>query len=318
MHFIIMGRKLTGLLLSLLAIVFVLPLSGCVMPGGTSGGSGVIIENFEADFSRVYTGEKFQLQTKIRNTGSVDAESVKLILYNIEKSQGISKLQISCDYTCPVEMSLLAPDPDRGTTGESKTCIWRCTAPQGIQKGLSVIFNPSMRMYYSYRTSTIKSINIASQNELKSIETRGSALPSETTSTTSGPVQLDVVINGPIRYWEEESIVKFPFNINILNSGGGVACSYATGSYGCEDEKNWNKVEISLENDPDIQIEDCELANGASTVIDLWKGQTKTITCELALNVGENAGIVQKNLKVDISYDYMTDASTTVEVVGRN
>lgn len=334
-----MSRKAAGLFLSLSALLFALPISGCVVPSGTSGGSGVIIENFEVDFPRVYAGEKFQLQMKIRNTGSVDALNVYPKLYNIQTTLQGSKFDVSCEETCTTGVNLLAPDPERGTEGESRTCIWNCQAPKEIPKGLSVTFNPSVRLYYWYGTNTIKSINIASQDELRSLQSRGGALPSETISTTQGPVSLDIVVNGPIRYWEDESKIRFPININIQNVGGGVSCvteditipipmgiyapsfNYVTLISGCELSDNWDKVAIFF-NGGDvgtIRVSNCDISQdpGTKVIVDLWKGQSKTITCELEMDVPRtSAGILQKNLNFDLSYAYFVDATVSLEVIG--
>jgi hypothetical protein len=337
-----MSRKLAGLLLSLFAVMLVLPISGCVMPGGnTSGGSGVIIENFEVDFPSVYAGENFKLQMKMRNMGSVNAYNVYPKLYNIQTTLQGSKLDVSCEETCKTGTTLLAPDPERGTEGESRTCIWDCKAPTDIPKGLSVTFNPSVRLYYWYGTSTIKSINIASQDELRSLQSRGVALPSETISTTQGPVNLDIVVNGPIRYWEDESKIRFPININMQNVGGGVSCvtrditipipmglyapsfNYVTLTSGCELSSNWDKVVIFFnggEGNP-IRVFNCDIFQDSNTglVTDLWKGQSRTITCELEMDVPRTtAGILQKNLNFDLSYAYFVDRSVGIEVIGRD
>jgi len=315
------------------------------------------MENLEVDFPKVYAGEKFKLQAKIRNTGSVDAWYVIPKLYNIDASASGQSFEITCSKDCTQCMNLLAPDPERGTTGESKICIWDCTAPRSIPKGMTLTFNPSVRLYYAYRTTTTKALMIASQDELRAIQNQGKALPSETVSTTTSPVQMDVVVNGPIRYWEGEKKLRFPININIANTGGGTACgnfeskppskkpSGSTSSEdsspaaanpcpsqtgnvadtpqdttagiatGCENPSNWNQVAIYFDNA--ISLEGCDDITQRGYV-DLWKGQTKTITCEVVMDVPDvKTGFVQKNLQFTLEYDYFTDASTNVEVIGR-
>ena len=342
-----MDEKSTGLILSTL-IVMIVTISGCITFGGVKTTSqGVIIENFEVDFPKVYAEEKFQLQMKIRNMGSVDAGNVYPKLYNTETSVQGNKLQISCDETCQGGITLLAPDPDMAIEGESKTCIWDCKAPSNIPKGLSVTFNPSVRLYYFYETHTTKSITIASQNELRSLQTQGKTLPSETASTTEGPVQLDVVVNGPIRYEEDEKRVKFPININIQNTGGGITCMdlnyiqlpipipYLPGSGfistivgGCENPGYWNKVELYFDKKGENNIGEqdetninCSSVEGSlmqGHIVDLWKGQSATLTCEMDVPLPEQySSLMQKNLKFSIYYAYFTDSAVSIEVVGR-
>jgi hypothetical protein len=307
-----MNSKMPALL-PIISLFIVVLSSGCTSFGGqtTGSGKGIVIENFESDFQKIYAGETFKLQMKAKNTGSVDAGIVKPVLYNIDMQISGQSIAISCSSGCGSSMVMLAKDADRGTEGESKTCIWNCKAPDDIPK-VSVTFNPSLRLYYLYRTTTIKSINIASQNELRTLQTQGGALPSETISTTEGPVQLDVLVNGPIRYWAGENTVTFPININLQNNGGGIAC---LGD--CTYEKNWNKIELSFENvEGTATLKSCDLQAGKMEV-DLWKGQSRTITCEVQINVGQTTGFVQKSLSFEAGYDYFVDASTSIEVVGR-
>jgi len=322
-------------------LLLIVLISGCTFPGGgqTGGGQGVIIENFEPDFSKVYAGETFKLQMRIRNTGSVDAYNVYPKLYNVKSSD--DRYEVSCDETCGNGVNLLAPDPERGTTGESKTCIWNCKAPQNIPKGLSVTFSPNVRLYYLYETHTIKSINFVSQDELRSVYTQGKPLPSETISTTNGPVTLDVVVNGPIRYWEGESKIRFPINVNIVNNGGGVTCMdkniysiYFPSSPlnpvpdvsidvllgGCENNNFWNSVNFYFKSDSNSVKMYINGEPQTTKIIDLWKGQSATLTPEIEIPVPTDysAGMVQKTLQFSLLYAYFNDASTSVEVVGRD
>jgi len=305
--------------------------SGCTFPGGsqTGSGQGVIIENFEPDFSRVYAGENFKLQMKMRNVGSVNSDMVYTKLYNVNSG---NDYEISCKETCANIFSLLPPDPDRGTVGESRTCIWNCDAPKNIPKGLSVAFNPSARLYYLYSTTTIKSINIISQDELRSLQNQGKSPPSETVSTTNSPVKLDIVVNGPIRYWENEKTktITFPININIQNNGGGSTCAIenlpiptsdpsalSPWTTGCEFTKNWNKAIIELGEENDEVKYGCNL--GSSGTIELWKGQTLEITCQIEMPINPNSvAFIQKNIKARLIYAYIVDATTPVEVIGRD
>jgi hypothetical protein len=355
-----MRKKLSYSFSLILPFILIIASSGCISTGNPAGsGQGVIIENFEPDFAKVYAGENFKLQAKVKNIGSVDAEKVYPKLFNVMGGTG-QNFEISCQINDECGCAnLLAPDPERGTLGGSLSCIWECKAPKGIEKGMTVTFNPSVRLYYIYNTNTIKSITIASQDELRTIQNEGKPLPSETVSTTSGPVQMDIVVNGPIRYLSDEGEVIFPININIQNTGGGTACTLSTcvtssqsnlpdssfsqcsrtssgnsgssgyeegqsqGTYtGCDQTCNWNSVRIFVDNDRTITLNNCELSQlgpEEGLKIDLWKGQSKTITCEVVMSTAslQTTGFVQKSLNFRIQYDYFIDASTSVEVIGR-
>ena len=304
-------------------ILAVLLGSGCTFFGGnTIAGQGVIIENFVSNpRDSIYAGERFEIQAKIRNIGTSDAKNVYMKLYNIETIFGGNKIDISCTERgdlCSPETIMFAPDKESGTEGETKACIWDCIAPPNIQKGISVAFNPSVRVYYMYSTSTIKAVNIASQEELIALEARGESLPLEDVSTTSGPVSIEIVVNGPIRYWSGEGKINFPINIKIQNIGGGVACNPE--QQGCQKTDNWNKAKLFFKTyDRSVNLI-CGSGALEGDLIELWKGQTTTLTCEIEMPVplGSAPKYIQKNLIFKMDYDYFVDASTAVNVIGKD
>ena len=69
----------------LTSLVLLLAVSGCTLPGGGStggrggGSQGVAIENFESDFSKIYSEEEFKLQMMMRNIGDVDVFLKRLL-----------------------------------------------------------------------------------------------------------------------------------------------------------------------------------------------------------------------------------------------
>lgn len=317
MHSINMKKEQTVHALSIISILSLLTISGCILPGGDTGfGSGVVIENFEVDFPDVYAGETFKLQMKARNVGSVDAYGVRAVIFNTESSSGGEKLSIACGSQECLQQHLLAPDTDRGTSGASMICSWECRAPN-VPKGVSVTFNPYVRLDYSYQTNVIKSLTVASQDEIRNIKNQGKSLPSETISSSTGPISMDVRVKGPIRFWEGETSIKFPLEISIINAGGGTACASGGSGMlgGCSETDNWDRVWLTFPEG---------LATGRSCsgvadnqIVELWKGQDKTVTCEALMPLQWGvSGLVQKNLKFEATYSYFIDASATVTVKG--
>lgn len=317
-----MYKSHTASFLSIITLTLVILASGCTFPGSNmnlSGSGGVLIENFEVDFPRIYAGENFKIEMRIRNEGLIDAMNVQPVLYNIES--GTYDAELSCEISemCRLDPTLVGIDPDSGTTGESITCIWDCKAPLNIQKGLSVTFNPSVRLYYFYKTSVVKSINLVSQNELRSIEAQGKTLPSETMSKSIGPVSLDVIVNGPIRYWEDisDGKVKFPININIQNIGGGTVFHPMSADF--KDSNDWNKVLLKFRNTAENVNLLCNDQMTTEMEVDLWKGSATTLVCEVEItNLRQASAAVTKNLRFTADYGYFIDNSVQVEVVGRD
>ncbi len=297
----------------LLVVCMIVLISGCAGRQTASGGMGVIIEEFSADPSDVYSGEPFQLKLMVRNTGPFDAENVMFELSNTKTHT--KGLEITCKPECRgVVERLLAPDLQAGTSGESMTCIWRCKAPENIPRNAEVLFNPEVRVYYVYESNVAKSVTILSVEELRSVQ-GGKPLPSETLSHTEGPIRLDIRMRSPVRYVEGTGKVTFPLSIHIENVGNGVAC-YPD----CIDTNNWNKVFLELDPESEMNLKDCDV--GMSNEVSLWKGKSRTIVCDAEIPVFPEGGrrtdvnILQKIIKIKASYEYFTDSTTSVRVRG--
>lgn len=281
-----MDQKLT-LILPILLVILV---SGCTGQP-TVTGNGVVIDSFITDFPQVFSGEPTRFYVKIKNTGSSDAEDITVIMVGLDEWGGGTQ-------ECDIER-LIAPNPTYGTLGGEKICTFTYNAPPVSQ---SIPYQATTRLTYFYRSTVVKTVVIASQGELRRIQDLGTALPSETKEQSSSPIQLDVQVQGPIRYWEGQGQVEFPVTININNVGGGVVCSPD-----CDDSNNWYRVAI----DPDAGTikTDCDY-----TFITLYKGQSNTITCTATVGVGDIIGPAQKTIQVESEYDYMIDESITVTV----
>jgi len=292
-------------------LILVLSVAGCTVPGtSTVTGNGVVIEAFEPDFPQAFAKESIQFQIRVKNTGSVDAEKVQAKLLGLEDwAKKTSTCQDTLDSTNGIK--LLAPVPEQGVSGESESCIWTYTAPETPQ-GLSVTYNPHVRLYYEYKSNTVKSITFASQQELRNIESSGKALPAETVSSTNSPVSITIVTKGPIRFWTEGGTgsVTFPLEIKIDNVGGGVVCSSVDD---CKNGRNWNKLKLTIKKSKGLESEDCkDYFNGKE--IELWRGQSNTIVCRVTVSELSTVGAVQRLVEAEANYGYFIDRSTSVTV----
>jgi hypothetical protein len=303
--------------ITLVLIVFCsILVSGCTGPQ-TPTGSGIIIENFVSYPSEMYSGESFNLQLMARNAGSFDARNVRFELSNVGTAYENKGLEIACETECPhVIDRFLAPDPQAGTTGESVTCIWKCSAPEDIPRNERLVFNPNIRVYYYYESSIVKSVTIASEDELRSLNAQGRPLPSETTSLTEGPIRLGIQTRSPVKYTEKANEVAFPISISIENVGGGVAC-YPS----CSDPANRDRILLEMGPESGISLKDC--GTWMYNEVDLWEGRTRTVVCDgeisLFSEIGDKWGglnILKKTLNMKASYEYFTDASTSLTVTG--
>ena len=274
-------------LIPLLVLPIIL-ISGCT--NNPSSGNGVSVVAFEPDFSHVFSHEPVIFSIQLRNTGSVDATDVRSVLLGLDE-WGYDQPPQSCRF------NLRPPEPNFGTSGELKTCQVTVQAPS---VSLPVEYRPSLRVTYGYNSATVKAINVGSRDELRAIENRGAALPSETVSSTSSPILLTIANKGPIRVFTDH--LSFPVEITISNSGGGVACNP-----NCGNDQNWNKVKFTAFFEG-REIPDC------SRRITLFRGQSNSITCTAEISGIPEIGIVQKTIQVKAEYEYFIDSTTSVTV----
>jgi hypothetical protein len=295
---------MTRWLLAVIPLLAVMIISGCTaIPGGVPvSGGGVAIEAFEPDFPRLNTGETVQFRLSFRNKGS--AESVVKSI-SISGADWLATGADMIDTCGPLANTQLLPArPDLGTQGESRNCYWEFTVTKqkvNIPEGLSITYTPIAKLSYTYRSSTIKSITIGTSQELRLLQDRGSALPAETTSKSSGPVDITIDSKGPIRVSGTE--VSFPIEIKVTNTGGGIVCKTD-----CNNAEEWNRMAITIDTgdmDNDCQTEE----------ISLWKGQTNTIGCKVTIR-GVPEGRIQKLIQVSTGYEYLVEKTTSVTVTG--
>jgi hypothetical protein len=335
--------KLFFLALPVLAIILV---SGCTT-GSTVSGNGVIVKEFAPEFTEIYAGEPVTFRLLMQNQGSVNANNVHAELLGLDedwcasqtggntcKSSAGNRAEMlpnepECQYT-GTNFNMLAPDPTRGTSGGSHICTWTYNAPP-IQKGFTITYTPTVRVFYAYNSGVVKLITFGSSNELRNIQDTGGKLPAETKSQTSSPIMLDIQTKGPIRFWQGENGVIVPVEITINNVGGGIACAdpnsgkiqgscKSTVAQSGENAQNKVKLTISFGTDSSSKMSlQGEACAGFSTgkVISLWKGQSNSIVCEVLAAGLNSVSTVQRMIQVTADYEYYTDTSSSIKVIGR-
>lgn len=283
------------------AVLLVLPvviavMSGCI--GAGQNGSGMVITEFEPSFSSVYSGEPVDFVLRVQNRGTVDAIDVTPRIIGLETWSKEGN-------TCEEWGRISAAEPSIGSPGESENCRWTFVAPD-VPKGLVTEISPTVRLYYGYRTSIVKSIFLASSKELKMMMERGEAPPAQTTSQTLGPLQVEVKTEAPIRFWQ--GYVTFPIAITVNNVGGGVVCPNVGD---CEFGNNLNHLKLDIELGSDVSIDECD------DEIELWQGKTNTLVCQATFSGLSDVGMVQRTLTINMDYGYFVDKSTKVTLASR-
>jgi hypothetical protein len=313
-----------------LFLVFLPLISGCVLPGGdpfnsqTQVGTGVIIEHFGPDFPEVYSGEVVKFTLRVKNTGSVKAEKGFAELFGLDqvwKTPQGAPLNIAAQELFPDEMkcrytsggvTLLPEDTASGITGGSETCTWRYIAPD-VLPGLNVHSKPRARFFYSYRSTTIKTITLVPREELKNLQDLGKSLPTETYSKTKSPISLDIETATPIRVYANQ--IEFPIVITVKNIGGGTVCSSIDKCKGVHKEswgptEGWYKMNLEINVPADMQLTVCERNENVVLIGD----KPQSISCKVIANVGSQIGIIQKNIELRAIYGYFIDKTADVLV----
>lgn len=276
----------------LLSLVAVLLVSGCTTLPFVLSGNGVAIEAFESDFSDVFSGEQVDFTVKIKNIGSQLAKGGKIAFLGLE--DWTSSFQRTCTFD-----ALIAPTPS--TEGQSFLCSIQFIAPE-VPDLVSVTYHPSARVAYTYSTTTLQHITIASQEEALKIEKGGGSLTTDTATTTQSPIAITTEAQGPIRVFENS--LTFPLTITVTNVGGGTVCNQDYND--CDNSILWNTLDITTTM-AGTRISDC------SQALSLSSG-TNTITCDIPVSSLPTSGVVQRTIQVQSEYGYFVDKEITVAV----
>ncbi len=304
-----------GLIILLVPLAVVVMVSGCT--GGDTGvsfGNGIVITGWEPDFSSVDSEEPVGLQLKIQNTGRADAENVVAQIININMDEwgtGFGWFGDEKDFG-----TLVAPDEQSGTPGQTETTIWNLEAPE-LPEGMKFTYEPMIRVTYDYKTKAVKPITLVTTEELRRLVQSGMTLSGETTTYTEGPLSVEIRTGNFVKTGEIDQ--EFPIYILITDIGGGYVVPssgfWGTGWWGSDDE--WAPVEmtITLPDSISLESEGSEYCSTSGETIELWKGKTAEITC--MVSVDDPPDVREEGLiQVELEYTYYIDESTFVEVTG--
>ncbi|MEM5871859.1 MAG: hypothetical protein QW051_03230 [Candidatus Aenigmatarchaeota archaeon] len=324
----------------LILILFVVFISGCTnikiplvqTDSKIPYGSGVVIEFFGGDLpdNVYYSGEEVRFFLKVKNTGSLVANECFAELLGLDytwKKVGETDItetgetfpdEEECKYRNR-KLKLLPPDPEVGTEGEEAICSWRYIAPY-VSTGLSINLKPRARFYYTYSSSTIKTILLVSKEELKALQQQGKSLPIESYSKTNSPIEIDIETATPVRTYGENK-VEFPIVITVKNIGGGTPCY--ENSYNCKkpggilENENWNKIDLKITLPPGLSPapNSCKSSNNIITQQIVFVGtQPQKFSCKIIGEVPKQIGIIQKNIQVNATYGYFIDKTFELTV----
>ena len=313
------------LLLLLVPILGVLAISGCTGSSGISYGNGLVILNWEPTFSSVESGDNIQLRIRVQNNGGQTIPDAYAVLSGIN----VQEWKISSGKSEAIDLGqLLPPNPSQNTAGEIRQDTYNLFAPP-LPKGITQSYSPSIRIFYSYVTEAVKPITLVNENELKRLQDSGDTLPTRDTQTTAGPLKVTVNTGKFIKAKEGGTTADFlrtntfPITIVIENTGGGVVSRdpkemkvLITKSFNFKDDYMVN-VEIIIPTTSGFEIVNCGTYGTAKEFdVQLWKGQSTSITCEMKLRTPLPMASREENIKIMLGYNYYIDSTTTVSVIG--
>jgi hypothetical protein len=315
-----------------IAVVFA---SGCTLPfnlgdynSNTPEGAGVIIESFAPEFAEVYSGETVVFNLKVRNSGSIKAEGGFAEMLGLDqtwlpgtdeegkyRNEELFPNENECEYKTR-GITLLPADQATGIQGADHICTWNYIAPV-VPAGLYTDARPRVRFFYNYKSHAVKTLTLVPRDELRNLQQQGKSLPSESTSKSKSPIDIDIAVSSPLRVsGVSNEKIQFPVVIDVKNVGDGTVC---TDAYSCKVSSqggpSWNMLQISIDLPDGVTFRTCGDPGSSTKNMDVYlnRGSSQTYTC--LLEADQPNAIVQKTIRIDAEYGYFVDKTTSVKVL---
>jgi hypothetical protein len=319
-----------GVLLAILSVVLV---AGCVqgqLPSWIQqtttvvGGAGLVITDFTADPTEIYTDASGRIMVTISNKGGAVVDSSDAVFYltgsGIKDDLSDNLYWAGRGSTTSVfaglSKTLNPEDPVRGTPAGEQTITYTLTSPTGIAKGSTRDDIFIGRLYYDYSTTVSGNVWVYSEAESDAARASDRNLNMATLSSTAGPIALYVkAIPDPVVLAPGED--TFTLQIKVSNVGGGTlyeagAVDYAsaTPDLSLDAETELNRVEVDIEGSGLTGFTDCE------GVQELVAGKDITLSCDVTVTSPPTT-MQSYQLSVSATYGYFTERTATVSVSGR-
>jgi hypothetical protein len=269
----------------LLLLIFTVFLSGCISTSTFTGssGSGVIIKSFSPSDTTAEPGTPVILQLIVSNTGTQRADGVSAQLLGLTDEWGISPGRYQS------VGSLFGQDPARGNNqGEERPLIWTITGPS---KDVQLSYEATVRVTYTYSTTMEAEMKAVTIDYYQQTKTKSGITQQK---TSGGPLSItakttSVAISGG----------QMPVIFEIRNSGNGRV--YSGGS---PDVNSLDRLAISVSG-----------ASCPSNDVRLINGQSAVVYCTIP--TGGISTFKITPISVKTSYNYYTDATTSISVLPR-
>ncbi|MEM7816838.1 MAG: hypothetical protein QXZ20_02905 [Candidatus Aenigmatarchaeota archaeon] len=314
----------------LLATIAVLLVAGCTQQGQlqwpfqqvtttTIGGTGLVISDFSADPTNVYSNSNARIMMTVANKGGAPVPDDKSVVFltgsalKLDDTTGTYWHNSAESVFKHFGKTMNPEDPVRGTPADEKTITWSLTAPN-ITKGTTRSDIFIGRVYYDYQTTVTGTIWVYSQSESDVARAAGRTLNKATFSSTSGPVALIAKVSpDPVVLATGEN--SFTMTIKVSNVGGGALYKAGAVTYtpGSEDvtltTDELNRVNVAI-NAPGMTV------SGCTGEQELVGGKDITLSCDVTI-ASPPTTFQGYPITITATYGYNTERTASVTVSGR-
>ncbi|MBU5687957.1 MAG: hypothetical protein KQA41_03465 [Candidatus Aenigmarchaeota archaeon] len=269
----------------LLIIIF---LSGCTQTGSRGGSTnGIIIESFGPLISQLEPGDTTEITAILKNVGGSEARDIQVELYGLGDW---NPRMIEAP-----ETRLGPTDVTRNIQGESTPVTWEVTAPNYKTGVDNQEFE--MRVYYTYSTSALASIKVASDSYIKNFQdpqerqNQINQLGVKMNRPTDGPISVS--ISAPSKVIKPGSNT-LKVIIDIQNVGSGYLLN--------------NQLNVR------VYSEGRQVSCSPSGPIKLLQGKSRQLRCSVYIDLANGWDNIP--IQVDLeNYRYWVSATSTISAL---
>lgn len=303
---------------ALLSLVGLVVLAGCIgefgniteiFPGVVTG---VSITSFGPDIPEVFSGDDVIFTVEVENVGEIEATNVSA------KLMGLGTDWSGTDWATVAnrEQSIgdLTPaQPSLGVPGGQDSATWDTTSPSGLR--VDKVYTAKVRIFYTYETQAVGSVKVYNQDYLGTLPPgeatairRASGLESWT--TTKSPINVELA--GASRPFVVREGDTLDGTISVLISNRGQGYPYT------EADDTSRKItidSISVGIDSDGNPKKCTNWDEIDKTPTLPRTGRKGVSCKFAISSTDVPDFTTVPIKVELSYKYYMDSSSTVKIL---
>lgn len=305
--------KKSATIFVLFSLILTVAVSGCVQFGqekeSAKYGKGVLINNFEAFPSEVFSGEEVDLVLDVQNKGGRVARDIEARIFSLGG--------MNCDET-ETTISRLDP-PTEDFEGEVATRTFTCTTPS-VPGGVESEISPTVRVYYNYSTAARVPVPVLERDEYRRRLRRDESLPSlPSTTVSNGPLSVKIKSRSPavVQSSNTEDERRFRLSIEANNLLSGTVYNYKSHPDPDQDDYDVIHATVSVgKGRLKCSNKDWEDDGVQSLNDDLRAGKTLRISCNVELDRDQIRQSMEIPVQVDLAYGYFLSESASFTVVG--